>query len=264
MQIGLIIDEFRDYRAYVSHTLCKHRLSLGLQTAEGARARLRDASVWPLVPDEAMRLITLSSSLFGMVEPEYDAVNARIREACTALKNAASQLLNGCDDALPLLQGCVVALGDELSSAAVVMDHRQPQPCADDIVRYLGPRALSRLEEKLQGAVLQIAELYLTPLFLSRSKWSVAYQAFWPAAADAYLLTRTIIVAHAVADGDDDSAVGLRHVQWLIRGVERIVSCWSPGIAASDRSRFLDQSLRACGFSSPESLVEHLKVCVVE
>ena len=44
MQIDQITEDFLDYRAYVSHTLCQHNFFLGLNSPAIAREWLTDAA----------------------------------------------------------------------------------------------------------------------------------------------------------------------------------------------------------------------------
>ena len=66
-----ILDEFLNFRSYVSHTLCKNRLFLYLdaKNPDMAFKALDEPNVWPILKSEIISLFDLGPSLYGIQCP---------------------------------------------------------------------------------------------------------------------------------------------------------------------------------------------------
>ena len=259
MQILRILGEFDDYRAYVSHTLCKHRLFLGLQTQEGAIGRLSDAAVWPLVRNESLRLFDLAPTLFGIVSPGLEsAFGLPVRRALGELEGHRKALLEGEDGAFSPLQAAANQLRNGLASVGDYLQKNPPDFSEDAVKQYLAGRTremcFGELALLLQGSVREA----LLPITTGASVVAGGYAAFWSACSDAYLGCRVAIVASGAAGAPKEADTPVRETSRSLQTIERIVSCYSPGLSPSERSEALKSALDALGFSDPKDILSLL------
>ncbi len=259
MRVEQIIAEFLDYRAYVSHTLVKHRLFLGLHDAELARSRLQDASVWPLVVDEADRLVSLQDTLFGLESRDLNTARDEVRSSCVQMRRNVPLLFAGSDAALGDFRASACSLSDALSSVSRTMNREIPTFSKVAVDSYLAGRSCAEYLRQHSRLMRDLQERILAPLLSGGETPPAIYREFWTDASEAYLCTRCATVAGAAAGGvDGASRNGIREAQRILRKIERIVACWSPGVPASERNTFLDDALCAAGFPSAEALLVHL------
>jgi len=280
MRITAILAEFLDYRAYVSHTLCKHRLFLGLSSAEHARLRLSDAAVWPLVCDEGAQLSRLSGTLFGIVSKPLETVAREIQSLCDAMRVQQRLLEEGNDAAFGAFKTHAERFSDGLSSIYAVLDEQTPDFSGEAVVKYLGGKSsqecLISANQEVVSHVVPLIETLLrndgTPfripgkccpsfigeLLSAYGDPNELYRRFWPESSAAYLVTRTYIVAGAVEDLPAQAMAPVRELQRMVRSIERIVSCWAPNVRSEDRLGLVEKTLRAEGYDSGFALLERL------
>jgi len=260
IRITRIIDEFDDYRAYVSHTLCKHRLFLGLNSADGARLRLRDASVWPLVRDEANQLLKLHSSLFGLISPSFKEVQTKVSSVLEKADIHICRLKGGDDHAFEPFDQASRELSQLLSSIGQLLDEEIPDFSEEAVLSYLNNRCSDEILQEVYKYIRVTLLPLIRKLHNEDNESDNAYRGFWPVSSTAYLLTRTAIVATAVEDISKEDIITIRTLQRRLRGIERIVSCWSPNASKDSRPDEIQKALVADGFSSWDNFVADLKV----
>jgi hypothetical protein len=258
MRIEQIISEFFDYRAYVSHTLCKHRLFLGLSNPESTRLRLEDAAVWPLVCDEAVKLCTSSGTLFGIVSPTLVETQKEILHSINELTILKNKLESNDDSAYKEFKSEVEQLSNALSKIYTVLDDNTPDFDKNATIVYIAGRNTQKILSEVKDHVrIRISPL-IKGMLNDNANSSNYYRSFWPESSESYLLTRCAIVAAATEELPNPSIVPIREIQKFLRGLERIVSCWAPNVAIENRPAELEKSLRAEGYGSIDILLDKL------
>ena len=260
MQIEKIIEDFLDYRAYVSHTLCKHRLFLGLDTAEDARQRLSDACVWPLVAVETGRMTELASALYGMRSQSLEASCKDIQGVVETMKTDADSLLrDGSKTAFKGFRAGADALNDLLTALSRHLDRNTPDFSATRVEAYLKGRSLADCLSDLAETVRDKLAPEIRSVLAGGAPVADAYKRFWLASADTFLLTRCAFVAGALrgfASGQEEGILDLRR---RLRRFERVLSCWSPGIPEDQRERAVRQTLSAEGYASVDAMLTEVE-----
>ena len=250
MQYIVIFNELLDYRAYVSHTLCKHRLFLGLSSPENARLRLRDAAVWPLVVDEAVKLWGCSGTLFGVVSRSLDQVCETGKQVVSEMRTLHARLESGDDSAFQVFVTQAESFSTVLTDVYRVLDEQTPDFSEEAASVYLAGRTsgdfLERVNENVRTKMIPFVE----SLAADMDDGAEPYRHFWEVSSDAYYLTRCAAVAAAAADEAAHAMAPIRAVQKKLRGIERVVSCWSPNTAVAERPQFVARSLQAEGYGS--------------
>lgn len=260
MQVRKIIEDFLDNRAYVSHTLCKHRLFLGLETPTSARDRLADACVWPLVAIETERLIDHSGTLYGLWSTGLDAVAGDIRRVVFAMRTDAERLLaSGNAPSFKAFRAGAEALNQLLSGMSRHFDGQSPEFSAVRVDAFLKGRTPDDCVSEASCAIGAAVLPEVRTAFAGGAASGEAYRRFWPAAADAFLLLRTALVAGYLHGFESVTETGLRDLQKRLRRIERVVSCWSPGIPDASRERAIAQTLRAEGYPSTAAIVMEME-----
>lgn len=254
MHTEKIIEDFLDYRAYVSHTLCKHRLFLGLETADEARQRLSDACVWPLVAIEAERLLELAGTLYGMRNQSLDSARKDVQEVLKRMKEDATALLGGNKAAFKGFRASADALNDLLTALSRQLDRHPPDFSATRVEGYLKGRTTEDCLEEFATTMRERVAPEVAAVLAGGAPVADAYKRFWPASADAFLLARCAQIAGALRDFKGGQEEGIRDLCRRLRRLERVLSCWSPGIAEGDRKRVLDQTLTAEGYASAQAM----------
>lgn len=265
MRVDRIIEDFLDYRAYVSHTLCQHRLFLGLSSPMSSREWLSDAAVWPLVHDEAVRLCSLAGTLYGIVIVPFgplDKVFIEINQTAHTMSRVQGELV-GKGDAASFEQFRELSrhLMDVLREIYAVLDRDTPEFSAEAVLKALESRDRMQWQEQVN----EHTKTRLAPLVVMLVSGqedcaaSEVYRQFWAASAQAYLLTRKAVVAAAAEDASPAALGPIRAAQRLLRGTESVVSCWAPSVAEQDRPEQIEKSIRAQGFESPAGLVARLE-----
>jgi len=255
MHAEKIIEDFLDYRAYVSHTLCKHRLFLGLETADEARQRLSDACVWPLVAIEAERLLELAGTLYGMRSQPLESARKDVQEVLKRMREDATALLGGNKSAFKAFRASADALNELLTSLSRQFDRYTPDFSATRVEGYLKGRKAEDCLEEITATMRGFVAPEVSSVLMGGAAVAEAYKRFWPATADAFLLTRCAQVAGALRGFDVGQEEGISDLRRRFRRIERVLSCWSPGIVESDRKRVLDQTLAAEGYTSAQAVL---------
>jgi hypothetical protein len=250
-----IIEDFLDYRAYVSHTLCKHRLFLGLETADEARQRLSDACVWPLVAIEAERLFELAGTLYGMRSQSLESTRRDVQEVLKRMREDATTLLSGNKSAFKAFRASADALNDLLTSLSRQFDRQTPEFSATRVAGYLKGRTAEDCLDELATTMRERVAPEVAAILGGGAAVADAYKRFWLASSDAFLLSRCAQVAGASRGFDSGQEDGINDLRRRLRRIERILSCWSPGILESDRKRVLEQTLAAEGYTSAKAVL---------
>ena len=265
MQIAQIMDDFMDYRAYVSHTLCQHRLFLGLSSPGNARERLGDAYVWPLVHDEANQLCDMTGTLYGIdISKHHELVSVidRIRKTLKEMVCKQVELVQNHDNsAFAPFSDLARSLHDQFRELYSVFETNTPD--------FSKAAVLEALENKLSDEWLNLTnnhiKLCLAPIvrsLLSDDRnilESELYCGFWPQSSFGYLLTRKAVVAAAMEDLPIQDLLPIRGAQKLLRGIEAVVSCWAPSVTEETRPEQIDKVIRAEGFHSRLGLLSRLE-----
>ena len=248
-----------DYRAFVSHTLCKQRFFLGLDTANSARRRLNDASVWPLLRKEALRLLDLSDSLFGLVsEALNEQVKVPLHKVLTSLDILGSELLGGQDKAFGDFRLSAEGLRDLLTSIPDIMSEHPPGFSEQAVWQYLGGKATSDWVAEFAGEIDKRLKPLVTAMIQSEHPVDEYYSKFWPMYSDIQLLYRTTIIAGAAKRLPAADYGPIRRARSELHRIERVVSCWSPSIDPAERHQKVLVALDAEGFSTVDSVIKTL------
>lgn len=265
MQLTRILDDFLDYRSYVSHTLCQHRLFLGLSSPANARERLCDAYVWPLVHDEAKLLCDMMGALYGIVvstHPELKSVVSKIRGTLREMDTRQVELVKSNDDSA-FESFCSLAhqLHDQLKEIYAAIKNRPPD--------FSKSATLQSLEYKTHDQWLCLTSDHIGKCLAPTIRFLLLdedikskpeqYCRFWSQSSQGYLLTRKAIVAAAMDDVPVENLVPIRKIQKLLRGIESVVSCWAPLISEDDRPELIDKVIRAEGFHNRLALLACLE-----
>lgn len=265
MQQTKIVEDFLDYRAYVSHTLCQNRLFLGLSNPANARERLRDAYVWPLVYDETKHLCEMTGTLYGIVTTnhlELDCVIKNIGETLKDLDIRQDELVRKNDDSA-FEPFCELArqLHNQLREMYTAFKKHKPEYSKDAILNALENKSQNQcLDFAVEYIKLQLAPIVSTLLLDDdHTLKSDLYRSFWPLSSFSFLLTRKAIVAAAVYDSPIEEIAPIRKMQKFLRGVESVVSCWAPSVADEIRTEQVNKTIRAEGFQSSFDLIANLE-----
>lgn len=258
MRADIIIKEFLDARAYVSHTLVKYRLCFNQYSVSDGKKRLEDASVWPLVPNEIESLCTTASTLFGINSSGLQEACERISDELVQLKGAVNNFLDGREDVLSAIRSSADLLADELSQMYTVLDERSFDVLEPNIRAYLdeicdNQSLMDLLVESSSRMTASIRNLFET------SQVADSYDDFWKAASVAYLRARIAIVSIAVGDFPESTLSAIRTWKKTIRAAERVVCAWAPSIQSDRCMSEAKRGLVAGGFESVDELLEALR-----
>lgn len=265
MQLARIMEDFLDFRSYVSHTLCQHRLFLGMSSPANARERLSDAYVWPLVHDEAELLCNMLGTLYGIVisgHPELESVVSDTRKTLKQMTTQQMKLINDNDDtAFGSFCNLARSLHNNLRDMYTSINNRTPDFSKDSVLLALENNSYNQWMYSINDHVTaHIAPILRLLLFDGDSKSQPdQYRKFWPLTSLGFLLTRKAVVAAAMDDIPVKSLVSIRNTQKLLRGIESVVSCWAPSIAESERSELIDNVIRAEGLFNRHDLIARLE-----
>lgn len=249
VRIAPIIAEFLDYRSYVSHTLCKHRLMLGMDDAESAGRRLRDASVWPLVHEECRRLLDHSRTLFGLRGVVLDEMEPQIRGVGDRVAQHVEAFLGGGQTEFKTLHTAAREYNNLLSLLGVRLEKQSPSFDGEAVKRFLGTeKHWPDWMGQARGIVRQDLAPLVTQMLVNPEDAGSAYQAFWPHTSGALFLSRISRVAGAAEDVPKEDLKPIAVFRQGLRDLERMVSCWSPVLDAEARQRELQMAMRAQGF----------------
>lgn len=262
MRIERIIEDFLDYRAYVSHTLCQHRLFLGLSTPKNAREWLSDAAVWPLVHDEAIRLCGLAGTLYGiMASDRLASVFAEVHRTVKRMADGRGDLVDrGNDEALDQFREYAQILNNLFREMHMALEIQTPKFSRDAVLKALdhitSRQWLIRINEHMKTSLAEILRQMMAD---AENPFAPdLYRKFWVRSEDAYLLTRKAVVAVAAEDLPLVTLKPIRAAQRLLRATEAVVSCWSPSVMPKDRLAQIEKSIRTQGFESRSGVVESL------
>lgn len=262
MLITRIISEFDDYRTYVNHTLVKHRLFLGLGgSAEDSRFRLADATVWPLVKDETLRLLDTAPTLFGIVSTPLKRDTPKIRKSLNALDSRIAALLSGKQGVIEGLQVSARKFRDDMAETANVLRVTKPGFDEKAVRRYMGKRdrasCLQSVREYFCGE-LRVA-VFAIVTATSPGAARELYQRYWPVASEAAFRIRVAVVAGAIEEVREAEDASLREVYRDLNRLDRVIACWSPVIAETDREQRISQALEANALAATDLLVDFCK-----
>ena len=251
-----VLAEFSDYRAYVSHTLCKHRLFLGLGSVAGARRRFDDAAVWPLLRDEAIRLLDHSGTLFGLVSNHLDRkISQEIKNALADLGGFAEELKAGREEVFGVLDEQAKKLRDGLSSIGTLMTHSTPNCSQKRVSQFFGEKTRLDCVTELRNALLSQLRPAVENI-MDGPDSADAYRRFWPISSEVNFQIRVVIVSGALEETPEPLDEPLRRAQRDVQHIERVVSCWSPAIPEETRPQKVENALQATGLSSRDSVVD--------
>ena len=265
MQIRAIIEDFLDYRAYISHTLCQHRLFLGLSNTASAREWLSDAAVWPLVHDEAIQLCNLAGTLYGIVimplKP-LGKVFVEVQQRAKEMEDVQAELVSkGSSSAFKQFCELSRSLTELFREMYTALDRHPPEFSREAVlIAFEGRTGMHWRAECNEHMKTRLAPLVTT--LLAEQEICAAtdmYRQFWRISADGYLLTRKAVVAAAVEDLPSVAIEPVRDAQRLLRGVESVVSCWAPSVPEQGRQEQIEKSIRAQGSESRADLVARLE-----
>ena len=258
MLISRIIDEFEDYRAYVNHTLCKHRLFLGLGgSPEDSRSRLADAAVWPLVKDETLRLLETAPTLFGIVSVPLKRDSPKIKRSLKTLDGRIAALLSGRGDVIVSLLTSARKFREDMAETANVLRVTRPGFDERAVRRYLGKRDRGTCIQSVREYFCGELKFAVSPIVCAPTPAFAAtkYQQYWAVAAEAAFRIRIALVAGAAEEVRDSDDGPLREAFRDLHRLDRVISCWSPAIAEADREKKIAQALEANALAAPDLLV---------
>ncbi len=260
MKIARIIDEFFDYRAYVSHTLWKQRLFLGLDSSDHFTRRMRDGFIWPLVPREAQRMLQTSCTLFGIdCEPFRKNLTMPLG-MLERLETAAQSLSEGDAKSWDTVRSSAEQLRDALANIPADLESNRMTLSEQAVEKYLSGHGPDHYLDQ----AMRLLRDEICPLLdsiLGDQNNAGPYQAFWPKAQEVRMLLRTANVAAFAAEkgGPELTEDSVRRYREALSAVEAIVQNWSPLVEQSDRLGTHDV-LKRHGFASPADVMRHLAI----
>jgi hypothetical protein len=261
MRISRIVNEFLEYRTYVSHTLCKHRLLMGLTNPVTARRKFDDAAVWPFIERETTRLFELSGTLFGLESPELrDQIGGPVL-AALSLINANRLTLSDDQEGFKRLERAALDLHNLLSAMEGVLRRYRPSFSEKAVLNYLNGKDSVYYRGLFQIKVREIIAPTILEVIGSSASNGESYSRFWVACGDVYLAYRVVLIATAIGEAPQNSEASLRNAYKVLQSIEGFVSCWSPNIDPVSRPSFVKRWLDAEGLSSVDELVSQLKHC---
>ncbi len=258
MREDIIVNEFLDARAYVSHTLVKHRLSFALDDASVAREQLKDSSVWPLVGHEIIWLCKASSGIFGIKSEPLTKVNSAILDQAYKLQNLVGRFLDKEIAILPKLRETIQTISSQLSDIYSVLDQFNFDVNEDHIRKST---SLLCDNESLQDQLTNSADKVslLIKSFFNGTEVRQTYHEFWNISVTAFHLSRVAIVAAALQEEYSGASVScIRDWQRTLRAAERVASAWSPQVTEEERPAEAKKGLLAGGFASHKELLTAL------
>jgi len=263
LRLDLIIDDFMDLRAYVSHTLLLHRLTLGMSTPESARLRLSDAAIWPFVSREITRFCDLASTLYGLESKAIDALLDDISKKNTLLESLRDDLVENSNDAA--LESFKALAGGEMHELFVrvrsVWNNEVPgfsEVASRSSIQDHQPEFW--MEAFKKGIQTEIASAVESLVRTQDEKQAAeAYRLYWSIIEDVYERSRKAVVSAALFGGLKIHVPIIRSLQRLLRTSEGFVSCWSSSVGPDARGQVVCDQLQTMGLTSGEQLVERFR-----
>lgn len=255
MLIAPIVNEFADYRARVSHDLCKQRFALQLSDVVSAHRVLHDARAWPLLRDETLRMLAMGPTLFGLVSPLFPVVTQRAQAYLARIEEASSAVEDGLEHGLVEVRSAANSLGQLLTQMGDQMREQSPGFSERAILDYFGGRDskafLSLFHDQFFEQVLPIVK----GLLLGAKDNVEGYANFWREAVEAELRLRCVVVARAAEDVRTERVGSLARYRSILQCAQHVVSSWSPTVSPTDRAATVRESLATIGYGSKDELL---------
>lgn len=258
MLVARVIQEFSDYRAYVSHDLCKQRFLMPLSDLEAGQGVLRDRYAWPLLSIEVKRLFGLGPTLFGLDSPVLEEVADRAEAYLSRMESLVPGVFEGLQHDLVKLRETTLELGRLLGAIPDQMRERRPGFSEEAVRKYLDGRDSERCLQDFRAFLTD----RMMPAFESLSSTvgtgGTDYEAFWELTPDAALSLRCVIVAAAVEDEDGMGWDVVRDGRRILEGLYHVASAWSPSVSPEHRRGVLDGALESFGYSTTDELLQKI------
>ncbi len=255
-----ILDEFSDYRKYVSHTLCQNRLFLGLDTLQGARRRVGDAGVWPLTGTESRQLIKLSGPLCGLVsKPLKQKIDTPMKKALDMMDKETAALLKSDEEAYSAFYASATQLKTLLTSISMILRENPPEFSEETVLKHFDGCDRKTLIGLFAGMINSDLKQTVSEIISGGNTVDAAYSEFWNVYSQLQTKFREINVAGAVEDIPDEDDNRFRQAFRNLQKVERLISCWSPTIEEAERRTTIEHRLEAEGINAIESLPDVLE-----
>ena len=251
--------DFLDYRAYVSHTLCKHRLFLGwrLRARRGIVWRMRACGPWWRMKRSGCWI--WQARFTDCAAPDWTrqlVTPAGAGNHAFGGRRIASQGISRNFQGVP--GGGGSSQRDARRHVAIVRGG-DPEFSSVRVDAYLAGRSsadcLESFLEEVRNRVLPVVKA----VFAGGSAGSEGYRRFWPVASDAFVLTRAALVAGFLHGFGPVAEPGIHDLQRRLRRIERVISCWSPGIPETSRDRAIQQTLLAEGYASTDAILVEME-----
>lgn len=256
MLIVPVVDEFSDFRAHVSHDLCKQRLLLHLTDVEAAAAAVQNACVWPLLRDEVRRLVALGPTLFGLVTPVFEETRGRAAEYLSAMESAVPDVLEGRESGLVQLHSATQSLGLLLTGMGEEMRERRPGFSERAVLEYLAGKGSDGWLAELRETVGERLEPAARSLLGNGGIREERYRQFWAASPQAQHLLRCVVVGAAAEDQNARRWEVVSTARALLTDTERVMVAANPLSSKRQRSQLIEAALDAIGCSSRAELLE--------
>jgi len=255
MLITPVVKEFNDYRAYVSHDICKQRLLLAMWSIDGAERALNDAYAWDLFRNEAIRLFDLAPTLFGFVTSIFRNGKKRLNQFIALVDQERPGVLKGQERSYVVVKESIEHVSALLSALPEQMKDQRPGFSEQNIILYLDGCDAARCEIEFRKFI----SLELVPLvkrvFLTRGD-NGSYADFWARCPEADLYLRKLLVALSLEDKGPDHSPVVEIGKIRMRALRQAVSSYSLSVPSADRKQALMDSLGAFGFGSVEELTD--------
>jgi len=255
MLIAPVVREFNDYRAYVSHDICKQRLLLAMWGLEGASRALQDDYAWGLFRDEVVRLFDLGPTLFGFVTQIFSDGRKRVNELVARVDRESPGVLKGQERSFVVVRESIEHLSALLSAMPDQMKDQRPGFSEENILKYLDGHDAMRCDIEYRKFVT----IGVTPLakrvFKKRGEGG-SYAEFWKRCPEVDLLLRKLLVSLALEDRDPETHPVVQEGKIRMRAMRQAVASFSPSVEVTEREQALADALDAYGYSSVQDLMD--------
>ena len=259
MMIVPIVDEFSDYRAHVSHDLCKQRIQLHLTDLAAASGVMQDAYAWPLLRDEVRRLLALGPTLFGLVTPVLAETGERAGAYLSAIEEAVPAILGGQENGLVRLRTATEGIGMLLSQMGEEMRERRPGFSERAVLDHLGGKGSLSWLADFCGLVRDSIEPHVRTLLTGRAKGGASYRGFWEAYPEAQQLLRCVVVGAAAEDQNARRWQVVTGARAVLTDLVQVVVAANPLVPADARTRAVETALEGTGCDSGEDLLRRMR-----
>jgi hypothetical protein len=258
MLVTPVVQEFNDFRAYVSHDLCKQRMVLFLDNPSKARYVFLDAYVWPLLRVEAKRLFELAPTLFGLTSPHFEIQQGLATEIIERIDLLESDVVAGKKSGLVRLVTEAADLSNSLTELSEKLQNTPPGFSEENVRRYLdGMVSNDRINEFLTFISTSIKPVVES--VFSTTDSAQAYSRFWSLSPEMDLHLRKILVSVASEDVYPESIDEIVQGRILTRSLRQIMAAWSPSIESELRDELLSRALEAYGFENTTQVIDMIE-----